>query len=60
MGRNSHNKIRNRNFKNGKFNIEEIRKMVSEIQKSENAIIVLNGVLFIFPWAVLFACGAIK
>jgi len=59
MGRNSHNKIRNGNFKNRKFNIKGIKRYVDRLQKAEETAILLNAVLLIFPWAMLFASGVL-
>lgn len=59
MGRNNHNKLKNGYWKNRKFNLKETRNIVNKIQKAEEAAILLNAVLLLLPWAVLFACGSI-
>jgi hypothetical protein len=59
LGRNTRNKIRNGNFKNRNFNIENIRKFVEKTQRSQEAVTVLGLILLVLPWAALFASGFI-
>lgn len=59
MGRNNKNKIRNGNFRNRHFNIQEIKRSVQEIQKSREAATLLNATLLFLPWAAFFASGII-
>lgn len=59
MGRNNHNKIKNGSFRNRKFDVNGVRRMVTKIQKSEEASLLLNAVLLFMPWTVLFSCGKV-
>ena len=59
MGRNSHNKIKNGQWKNRKFNVNGVKRMVDRMQKKEEAAIMLNAVLLFMPWAVLFGLGSL-
>lgn len=59
MGRNNHNKIRNGNFKNRKFDIKGVRRYVDKIQQAEEASLFLNAMLLFLPWAILFASGIV-
>jgi len=58
MGRNNKNKIRNGNFKNRHFNIQEIKRYVQKLQEHETAT-VLNAALLFLPWGALFASGTV-
>ena len=59
MGRNNHNKIKNGNWKNRKFNIDDVKRMVDEIQRAEGTAIMLQAILLFMPWAVVFSLGAL-
>jgi hypothetical protein len=59
MGRNTRNKIKNGSFKNRSFNIKNVRRFVDKTQKAEQTTVLLNMVLLLAPWAVLFASGVI-
>lgn len=56
MGRNRKNKIRNGSFRNSKFDLKSVKRMVDETRKEELTVI-LNAVLLLLPWAILFGCG---
>jgi hypothetical protein len=59
MGRNNHNKIRNRSFRNRKFDLNGLRRYVEKAQQSDEAAVMLNAVLLFMPWAALFGSGTV-